>query len=171
MARQTDRIITNIDHLLHFAQALRQDLAGFQRDQLSQRVFVQTQFLAQQTDEFTTPGSRDFAPLHKSRMGLFDERAGLGGAGFCDMRDQGPINRGMNSKTLRTQPRGGDSKRFKKAQGLFTRRWQHGDDSEIAWEMFFMIVPLVKPMCCCRQEGPIIIGHFFCFGARRGAAS
>ena len=36
LTRQADRIITNVDHFLHFAQALGRNFPGFQRDQTAQ---------------------------------------------------------------------------------------------------------------------------------------
>ena len=37
LARQTDREIADVDHLLHFAEAFLQDLAGFERDEAAER--------------------------------------------------------------------------------------------------------------------------------------
>ncbi len=63
LARQADREIADVDHLLHFAEAFGGDLADFQRDEAAERVFVGAQLLAKQAHEFAAPRSRDVAPV------------------------------------------------------------------------------------------------------------
>ena len=58
LARETDREIADVDHLLHFAEAFLQDLAGFERDEAAQRILVGAQFLAEQS----APARRGAAP-------------------------------------------------------------------------------------------------------------
>src|SRR5262249_50461835 len=48
LARQADREIADIDHLLHFALTLLDDLAGFDRDEAAERGFVAAQFLGEE---------------------------------------------------------------------------------------------------------------------------
>ena len=40
LARQADREVADVDHLLHFAEALRHDLAGLERDQRAERLLA-----------------------------------------------------------------------------------------------------------------------------------
>jgi hypothetical protein len=48
LARQADREVADVDHLLNFAKALLQDLAGLQADQPAERLLVLAQHLAEQ---------------------------------------------------------------------------------------------------------------------------
>ena len=76
LARQTDREIADVDHLLHFAQAFLKDLAGFQRDQLAELFLVGAQFLSEQADQLAAARRGHIAPLferfHAGRDLLFD---------------------------------------------------------------------------------------------------
>jgi hypothetical protein len=62
LARETDREVADVDHLLHFAEAFLQNLAGFERDEAAQRILVGAQFLAEQAHEFAAPGRGHIAP-------------------------------------------------------------------------------------------------------------
>ena len=70
LARQTHREVTDVDHLLHFAQTFLQNFSGFDGHQLAKRLLVSAQFVAEQTHEFATcrrghgaPGEEGFATL------------------------------------------------------------------------------------------------------------
>jgi hypothetical protein len=56
LSRQADCEIANVDHFLNFAQTLGNDLADFDRDEATERVFLSAQFLAQQSDQFAAHG-------------------------------------------------------------------------------------------------------------------
>ena len=62
LARQADREVADVDHLLHLAEALLQDLAGLQRDQTAERRLVSAQFLAEQADQLAAAGGGGVAP-------------------------------------------------------------------------------------------------------------
>ena len=62
LARETDREIADVDHLLHFAEALLQDLAGFEGDEAAERLLVGAQLFAEQAHEFAAARRRHVAP-------------------------------------------------------------------------------------------------------------
>ena len=62
LARQTDRVVADVDHLLDLAEALASDLAGLERDQQAEVGLGGAQFLAEQPDEFAAPRRRDRTP-------------------------------------------------------------------------------------------------------------
>ena len=55
LARQADGEIADVDHLLHFAEALGRDLAGFERHEAAEIVLGGAQLLADQTHELAAP--------------------------------------------------------------------------------------------------------------------
>jgi hypothetical protein len=59
---QPDGKIADVDHLLHFAQALGHDLAGLQRHQRAQIILGRAQLLAQKAHQFAPPRRRHRAP-------------------------------------------------------------------------------------------------------------
>ena len=92
LARQTDRKIADINHLLHFAQPLGADLAHFKRYQLTQCLFVGTQHFTKQTHQFTTLRCRDGAPAPERGVGALGDLTDvprLSGIGVCK---QGSVN-------------------------------------------------------------------------------
>ena len=64
-ARLADGKVGDIDHLLHFAIAFRFDLAGLERDQTAQCIFVRAQFRTDETDRLAALGCRQCTPLRK----------------------------------------------------------------------------------------------------------
>ena len=46
LARESHREVGDVDHFLHFALALGQDLAHFEGDECAQRIFVPAQLVA-----------------------------------------------------------------------------------------------------------------------------
>ena len=68
LARQPRRKTANVDRLLDFAEALGQDLAGFDGDKLAKRGLVRAQLVAEQPDKLATHWRRHLAPFDESRM-------------------------------------------------------------------------------------------------------
>ena len=62
LARQADREVADVDHLLDFAEAFLDDLAGLQRHQPGQRLLGGAQFLAKQPNQFAAARRRNHAP-------------------------------------------------------------------------------------------------------------
>ena len=67
LARQPDREVADVDHLLDLAKPLRDDLAGFERDQAAEIGFGGAQFFAEQADELAAPRRRNRAPGANAR--------------------------------------------------------------------------------------------------------
>ena len=61
-ARLADGEVGDVDHLLHFASALRLDLAVFQAHQAAERVFVQAQLLSNEAHDLAALGCRHQPP-------------------------------------------------------------------------------------------------------------
>jgi hypothetical protein len=62
LARQPDREIRDVDHLLHFALALGQNLAGLERHQHSEVVLRSTQLVADLAHDFAALRGGEHAP-------------------------------------------------------------------------------------------------------------
>ena len=71
LPRQADGEIADVDHLLHFAEALGDDLADLEGHERAQGFLRGAQFLAEQAHEFAPPRRRNVAPGEES----FDGRA------------------------------------------------------------------------------------------------
>ena len=80
LARQPDREIADIDHLLHLALALFDDLAGLDRDEPAQRRLVAAQFLGEEPHQFAAAGWRYRAPQEKGAFGGGDHKVEIAGA-------------------------------------------------------------------------------------------
>ena len=74
LARQTDREIADVDHLLHFAEPFLQDLSVLDGDEAPERLLVGAQLLAEQAHQFAAPGRRHVAPLAERFDAGFDLR-------------------------------------------------------------------------------------------------
>ena len=72
LAGKTDREIADIDHLLHFTEAFRRDLARLQRNKTAKVGLEGAQFFAQQADQLTTTGRRHITPGPEGRIRLVD---------------------------------------------------------------------------------------------------
>ena len=68
LAREADREVADVDHLLHFAEAFGDDLAGLERDEAAEIVLGGAQLLAEQADELAAPGRGDLAPGLEGRV-------------------------------------------------------------------------------------------------------
>ena len=71
LAREADREVADVDHLLHLAEPLLGDLPDLERDERAERLLLAAQLLAEQPHELAAMRPREVAPR--------DER--LGGAG------------------------------------------------------------------------------------------
>ena len=90
LARQADREVADVDHLLDLAEAFGEDLAGFDRDQPRQRLLRGAQFLAEQPHQLAPARCRDAPPGEECRCG-----SGAGGVGVSDRysADFGAVDR------------------------------------------------------------------------------
>ena len=62
LARQADREVADVDHLLHFAEAFLEDLARLRGDQAAERRLARAQLLAEQADQLAALRRRHAAP-------------------------------------------------------------------------------------------------------------
>ena len=90
LARQADREIADVDHLLHFAQALALDLADLQRDEPAERLFVGAQLFAEQPHQLAATRGGDVAPVLEGGGGAAISAAGSAVSGSA------PISRAVD---------------------------------------------------------------------------
>ncbi len=81
LAREAGGEGADVDHLLDFAEAFGEDLAGFDGDEAAERFDVGAEFFAEEADEFAAFGCGDVAPLEEGGVGLGD---GFGCVGCGD---------------------------------------------------------------------------------------
>src|SRR5207253_3252877 len=69
LARQPDREIADVDHLLHFALALFEDLAGLDRHEAPERGLVLAQFRGVEPYQLAAPRRRHRPPQQEGLLG------------------------------------------------------------------------------------------------------
>src|SRR4029079_13882182 len=74
LARKAHGEIADVDHLLHFAETLLQDLARFERDQCAEVLLGGAKLLAEKPDELAASRRRYVAPDSECGIGAFDHR-------------------------------------------------------------------------------------------------
>src|SRR3546814_15192889 len=74
LARQADGEVADVDHLLHFAESLGDNLPRLEADEAGQRLLPFAQHLAEQADELASPGRGDGAPREEGVMGPAERR-------------------------------------------------------------------------------------------------
>ncbi len=62
LAREADREVADVDHLLHLAETLLRDLPDFQRDERAERLLLAAQLVAEEPDELAAMRAWDVAP-------------------------------------------------------------------------------------------------------------
>ena len=72
LARQPDGEVADVDHLLHLAHALGQDLAVLEGDQAAQGLLVAAQFVTEKTDQLAAARRRYRAPGEEGLLGTVD---------------------------------------------------------------------------------------------------
>ena len=100
LARQPDREVADVDHLLDLAEALRHDLARLDGHQPAEIVLGGAQFLREDAHELATPRRRDRAPGIEGLRGPAYGRARLLRAGDPDMGDDFARDRRRCRKSL-----------------------------------------------------------------------
>src|SRR5690606_9868366 len=78
-ARLTDREVCDIDHLLYLTVSFGFDLAGFERDERAERVFVAAESFGDQADRFAALRSRHDSPLLERLARGCDDTFVIGG--------------------------------------------------------------------------------------------
>ncbi len=116
LARQADREVAHVDHLLDLAEALGEDLAHLERDQPAERLLVLAQLVAELAHDLAALRRRHHAPGRERRRGGRDHRLVGFGVGLDHGRDR-LAGRGVDRGQL--PPTGG-------ADPLSVRRTQVG---------------------------------------------
>ena len=106
LPREADGEIADVDHLLHFAQALGHDLADLERHQRAERLLRGAQFLSQQAHELAPPGRRNLAPGEEGLVGGLDDRRHVGGRRLFQARDLGAVDRRADGERAARKRRG-----------------------------------------------------------------
>ncbi len=87
LARQADGVVADVDHLLHLAQALGEDLAGLQGDQPAEVGLGGAQLLAEQADQLAAARGRNLAPGQEGLVRGVDGPGAVLRGGVMDMGD------------------------------------------------------------------------------------
>ena len=87
LARQADRVVADVDHLLHLAEALGDDLAGLEGDEPPEILLGGAQLLADQAHELAAARRRHVAPGEIGLVRPPDRGAGLVRRGLGEMPD------------------------------------------------------------------------------------
>ena len=87
LAREADREVADVDHLLHLAEALLRDLPDLERDERAERLLLAAQLLAEQAHELAAVRPGKVAPGREGRGRARDRRVGRGRVGAGDARD------------------------------------------------------------------------------------
>ena len=93
LAGETDREIADVDHLLHFAEAFGNDLAGLNGDEPAEIGLGRSQFQAEQADQFAALGCRHETPGSESVLRGSDGAVAGGRIGFTNLGDPFAGNR------------------------------------------------------------------------------
>ena len=134
LPREAHGEIADVDHLLHFAEALGDDLADLERHQRAERLLRGAQFLAKQADELAPPGRRDLAPGEEGLVRALDDRRHVGGRRLSQARDLGAVDRRADGERAARKRRG------RQTQALENVLAGHGTGSSFAYR--------------CVQRGP-----------------
>src|SRR6185437_1550386 len=91
LAREADSEIADIDHLLHFAEAFLQDLAGLDRDETAELGLVRAQGLAEAAHQLAAPWRRHTAPAEEGAMRRADRALHIGARRHGQPRELGAV--------------------------------------------------------------------------------
>ena len=105
LPREADGEVADVDHLLHFAEALGDDLADLERHQRAQGLLRGAQFLAKQAHQFAPPRRGNLAPGEEGALGALDDRRHVGGRRLPDPGDLGPVDRRADGERAARQLR------------------------------------------------------------------
>src|SRR5271169_3367900 len=112
LPREADGEIADVDHLLHFAQALGYDLADLQGHEGAERILRGAQFLAEEAHELAPAGRRNLPPGEKGGAGAIDDRGHVGERRLPDAGDLGPVDRRADRERAAPKLRLGKARAF-----------------------------------------------------------
>ena len=112
LPRQADGEIADVDHLLHFAQALGHDLADLERHEGAESLLRGAQFLAEKAHELAAAGRRNLAPGEKGVPRAVDDRRHVVSRRLSDAGDLGPVDRRADGERTAAKLRWGQARAF-----------------------------------------------------------
>ena len=112
LPREPDGEIADVDHLLHFAQALGDDLADLERHEGAESLLRGAQFLAKQTHELAAAGRGNLAPGEKGVARPVDDRRHGVRRRLPDAGDLGPVDRRADGERAAANLRRGQPRAF-----------------------------------------------------------
>jgi len=98
LAREANCEVADVDHLLHLAEALLQDLAAFEGDEAAQVLLLRTELLAEQTHQFAPSRGRNGPPSPERFDALGDHRAHLLGRVHLQSGDLRAVDRRVDGE-------------------------------------------------------------------------
>ena len=113
LPRQADGEIADVDHLLHFAQALGHDLADLEGHERAESLLRSAQFLAEKAHELAPAGRRNLAPGEKGVPGAIDDRRHVVSRRLPDAGDLGPVDRRADGERAAPKLRRGEAPRVR----------------------------------------------------------
>ena len=93
LAREAGREVADVDHLLHFAFALGEDLAHLEGDELAEGGLVLAEAVADLADDLAALRGRDGAPIEKGLVCARDDMIVLVPGDLAHGRDAGAVDR------------------------------------------------------------------------------
>ena len=100
LAREAHGEVADVDHLLHFAVAFLQDLAGLDRNQPAERGLLRAQFLPEEAQQLAAARRRHAAPRPERRGGGADLCLHVGRRIGAQHRELGAVDRRAASEVL-----------------------------------------------------------------------
>ncbi len=98
LARESDGEVADVDHFLHFAKPLGNDLARLQSHHRPQILLGGAQLLAEQPYKFTPAGRRNLAPGQKSVASASEDRRHFGQRRLRNAGNLNTVDRRADSK-------------------------------------------------------------------------
>ena len=87
LAREADREVADVDHLLHLAEPFLGDLPDLERHERAERLLLAAELLAEQAHELAAVRPGQVAPGGEGGRCARDRRVGRGRVGAGDARD------------------------------------------------------------------------------------
>ena len=93
LAREPDCEVADVDHLLHFAEPLRNDLSGLEGHDRAERLLGGPEFVADEPHQFAPSRRRNEAPDREGAFGARDDRGHVGDRRLRRPGDLRPVDR------------------------------------------------------------------------------
>ena len=133
LTRQADGEVADVDHLLHFAETFRLDLADLDRHQPTEFGFGGAQFLGEQADKFAPARRRDAAPFEEGGVAAADRRFRIRHGRFVEPRQRPAVDRRMDDELRALEALECRRRATRGCGGLRQRAWNRG--RERSWRI------------------------------------